>query len=107
MAKKEGRTNLVSGAGYHNWEDEPSYRGKFVDDVKNDENEIIGYLFEDSDGEQSVITNTHAITKALNTKVGDGIVRDIDCVLEFTFLGKSVLKSSGREYNRFQIDMLD
>jgi hypothetical protein len=105
----KGRTNLISGAVYHNFEESPIFKGTYKGQCmgKDDEGnpKVIGFYFENTDGEEEVVTNAFAIEKALNTVTDQGMVMDLGKVLEITFKGK-VINSKGKPFNRFDIVLL-
>jgi hypothetical protein len=104
---KKGRVNLISGAVYHNFEENPIFKGVYAGECWNDEPKLIGFYFVDGDGEQVLITNAFSIEKALNTITEDGIVKDLGKQLEITFKGKSIIKKTGKPFNRFEVVLIN
>jgi hypothetical protein len=105
-----GRTTLISGAVYHNFEENPLFTGKYKGECwgkgDNGESKCIGFYFVNGDYEEVLITNAFAIEKALNTVTSKGLVKDMDCVLEIEFQGKTIIKKTGKPFNRFQVTLL-
>jgi len=101
------RVELISGAIYHNFEESPIFKGRYLSDFhgknENGEDKVIGFLFVNTDGEEMIISNSFAIDKALNTEVGENLAKDLDRDLEITFLGKSTIKKTGKPFNRFKV----
>ncbi len=99
---------LISGAEFHDFEATPIYNGKLVSEQvreKDGEGEnqkagsVIGFIFENKAGEQSIIGNSHSIAKAVSmVKLGDW--------LRIEFLGQGA-KNNGQKFNRFKIDALE
>lgn len=100
------RKVLVSGAVYHNFEESPIYRGVYTGDCKDDDGKIIGFYFVDEEGEETIITNSFAIEKALNTELEGSLVKDMNLPIEITFQGKTIVKKTGKPFNRFQVVLL-
>lgn len=101
------RKVLVSGAVYHNFEESPIFKGQYLDEVRNDDDKLIGFLFVNSDGEEMIVSNSFAIEKAINTDIEGTLVKDMSVTLEITFLGKTIVKKTGKPFNRFQVVMID
>jgi hypothetical protein len=99
------RKQVVSGAKYHNFEETPLFVGQYVGDHINDEGKLIGYDFVTPDGELSIISNSHSITKALDTEVDGTLVRDSGKNVEITFMGKTEM-ANGKPFNRFSVVLL-
>lgn len=101
--------NLTSGAEFHKFETAPVFIGKYVEpalrekdapDAGDDESKkagsVLGYRFEDLDGEQHLIGASAGITKAIEkTKPG--------AWLRVEFKGKTK-NAKGQPVNRFQVD---
>jgi hypothetical protein len=106
------KTKLISGAVYHNFEVTPifvgSFNGECIASEGENEGECIGYYFATPDGEEVIISNSYAITKALNMEIPgtDVMVRDGNKKLEITFLGK-VQRKNGQPFNRYEINLID
>ena len=100
------RKVLVSGAGYHNFEENPIFKGTFLNDVNDEEGVLVGFNFVDTDGEEQIITNAFAINKALQTQLEEGMVKDLNLVLQITWKGKIELAASGRSYNKFEVEII-
>jgi hypothetical protein len=101
------RKVLVSGAVYHNFEESPIFKGQYLGEVRNDEEKLIGFLFVNSDGEEMIVSNSFAIEKAINIDIEGTLVKDMGVTLEITFLGKTIVKKTGKPFNRFQVVMID
>lgn len=102
---------LISGAEFHNFDEEPIFEGAFQHAVirekdgpnaATDPNEkagsVMGYLFVDDSGMETIIGNSHSVAKAIG-KVGKGDI------LRFQFLGKGQT-ASNKPFNRFKIDLM-
>lgn len=105
QAKAMKGTTLVSGAEYWDFEEVPGFVGYYRGEVqrKKGENagEVIGYNFEDQDGDLHIISNSHAITEALDILKKEGAdTKEVLLFIEFRGKGE---KSDGQEYNRFHI----
>lgn len=107
-AKVSKARTLVSGAGFHDFDEQPEFEGIFSGETVIAENDdekqgrkkgdIMGYLFEGEEGE-TIIGASHSITKAVEQIVkGDRLL--------IKFLGKQI-KGNGKPFNRFKIDLLD
>lgn len=112
------KRTIVSSAQYHDFEQNPIYTGKYVNEQRADildedtgeiENKVIGFLFEDESGEQSIITNAWSIEKALNTEdeKTNCLVKDSGLTIEIEFLGKVQKNGKGRPFNRFKVSLID
>jgi hypothetical protein len=105
----KGRTKLVSGAVYHNFDEVPLFRGIYIRECEgtdeDGEPKIMGFYFANMDGEEELITNAYAIQKALDTVTDKGMVRDLGIPLEIEFKGK-ITNAKGKPFNRFDISLL-
>lgn len=105
--------NLVSGADFHNFETSPVFVGMFTgetvkrekdadgsaDDANKKAGAIMGYVFEDKNGNLVNIGNSYLIAKAIEQiKSGDWLR------IEFTGKAKN---SKGQPVNRYKIDQLE
>jgi hypothetical protein len=104
--KKGGRTQLISGAVYHEFDKDPIFIGTYQREHYSADGNLIGYDFVNQDGEEVIISNSVAITKALDIEVNGAMVRDLGKPIEITFMGQVTIKSSGKPYNRFSIVLL-
>ena len=100
------KVQIISGANYHNFQDDSIFRGLYQGEHINDEGKIIGYDFISVDGDEVIISNSYSITKALDTEYKGTIVREGGFVLEIEFLGKSEMKN-GKPFNRFSVSILE
>jgi hypothetical protein len=102
------KQRLVSGAGYWDFEENPKFIGTFIVEVhKESDDKLIGYAFASEDGEEFLISNSHAIEKAVNMEIPgtDTLVRDGGYPLEILFKGKTT-NSKGQDVNIFTIDLI-
>lgn len=99
---------LSTGAEFHDFEKMPVYFGKYVQPVTREKDsddgtrkagEVIGYDFEDQDGNTTIIGNSHAIAKDL-AKVKPG------AIVGFKFMGKTT-NSKNQPVNRFENILFD
>jgi hypothetical protein len=106
--KRKTKT-LKSGATFHDFEDSPIYEGFFTgelviaekdnEEASRKKGDVMGYLFENLDGEETIIGNSNAIEKVIPLiSAGDQLI--------ITFKGK-VVGSNGRPYNRFKIELVE
>jgi hypothetical protein len=100
-----GRTKIVSGATYWNFEENPIFIGTYQGECHDNEGKLIGFFFIDNDNQEHIISNSYAIEKALNSDVEGTLVMDSNNVLEIISLGKSQTKE-GKQFNRFDVTML-
>lgn len=105
--KTPKRRTLVSGAAFHDFEASPEFTGTYLTPVvrekDGDENQkagdVMGYLFADENGEETIIGNSHQVGKAIEqVKKGD--------LLYFQFLGKTQ-NSKGQQVNRFRVELIE
>jgi hypothetical protein len=102
------RKTLVSAAVYHDFEAEMIFTGRYLGECTNDEGKVIGFIFVNDDGEEEIITNAYSIEKALNMENEHGqLIKDSNVLLEICFLGKTIMKKTGKPFNRFQITALE
>jgi hypothetical protein len=101
------RITLVSGAVYHNFEENPIFKGRYLGETRDDSGKLIGFLFVNDDGEEMIVSNSFSIDKALNIEVDGAMVKDLGRELEITFLGKTIVKKTGKPFNRFQVVLCD
>jgi hypothetical protein len=104
-AKKMTGNVLVSGASYWDFDEQPGFVGWYRDDVFKkkgaEAGELIGYEFEDQDGDRHIISNSYAITEALKMLKDDGIdPKNVLLFIEFRGKGE---KADGQSFNRFHI----
>lgn len=101
---------IISGAEFWDFEKNKVFRGRFVQpflrekDQENGEGkagDVIGFVFEDADGEQHLVSNSHQIKKALESP-GVGVGSQ----LQITFKGKSE-NSKGQPLNMFHVGELE
>lgn len=105
-ASQNREITLATGAVYWNFEEDPEFIGKYQGELRNEENDLIGFNFSDEKMEVWVIPNNYAIEKALNTnQQGIGLVKESGLFLKIIFLGKKELKG-GKTFSRFKISLL-
>lgn len=112
-AASSGKT-LVSGSEYWDFEAEPYFVGRWTEryakrekrpkdkpeDIEKDGKVIIGLIFESElDGEEWIIGNSYAVTKALKILEKDG---DVTVPILIEFKGKTET-ADGQPYNNFHI----
>lgn len=117
--RKPKRT-LVSGADYHDFELNPIFQGKFLNEfiaevdeedekgkkTGNKVQKCIGFLMVNEDGEECLISNSHAIEKGFNLEYEPGkTVKSQHDWVEIEFLGKETLRN-GKPYNKFKVSLL-
>lgn len=107
---------LTSGAEFHKWETAPKYVGRYTGEKQIREKDatveagkqledrekagaVLGYIFEDVEGEQTIIGGAHSVEKAMEKVQPDQWVA-------FEWLGKTK-NSKGQQVNRFKIDLMD
>jgi len=102
------RRTLISAATYHNFEEEPLFRGVYMGECKNEEGKLIGFLFCNEDGEEEMVTNSYSIEKALNMETEHGLlVKDSNLTIEIEFKDKITIKKTGKPFNRFQVCIME
>ena len=103
---------VQSGAEYYDFSQPGTeFSGKFLNPVLRDadhptetdkkKGDLLGFLFQDANGNETIIGASHAIEKAL-TKESEGVGR----YYRITFLEKTQL-DAGRTYNRFKVERFD
>jgi len=117
MSKKEvkmeieGRRKMSSAAMFYDFNANPLFVGRYVGQhlgmVEDPETKIkheglIGYDFVDDDGVEVIISNSHAITKALHADFDGREASNVPGIWEITFVGK-IVNSKGKPFNRFDI----
>ena len=100
------RTKIVSGALFHNFDETPLFTGTYVGECFNNDNEMIGYYFADTEGEQVIIPNSFAIKKALESEIENMIVKDMPNLIEIEFKGK-IIRKNGLPFNRYEISIIE
>lgn len=107
-----GKT-LVSGAGYHDFKTSPVYQGQYRRNVVREKDgdlaknppekagDLIGFIFEDEFGQETIISNSFNILKAL-----EAIKYDTKTTLWIEFQGK-VAGKGGRMVNRFHVQTVE
>jgi len=105
------RVHLSSASLFHRFDDIPQFVGRYlrehigmVEDKETHEKKegVIGYDFVNDDGEEVILSNSHAITKSLNTEVGGKLAKEIPGIFDITFKGK-ITNSQGKPFNRFDV----
>lgn len=101
---------LSNAADFWNWDENPVFNGKFIEPVlrETDDEEtgqkagtVMGYLFEDAQGETHIIGASYQIEKALTSKtVG------VNDALRITFVNTKKL-DGGRSVRRFKIELFE
>lgn len=102
---------IVSAADFKEFGQGESYSGKFVRPVLRDadhptdsdkkKGDLMGYLFEDYKGEETIIGASHSITKAL-TAESEGVGN----FYQITFIEKVQLEK-GKSFNRYDVQAYD
>lgn len=103
---------VVSGADFHNFEEEPYFEGFYLKPVVREQDsadgdhkkgDLMGYLFADADtGEEVIIGNSHQIEKTLRTPYKGTEIKDLeDCIICIRYLGKGV-NSKKQPFNKFK-----
>jgi hypothetical protein len=109
VPKNPKKTRIVSGASYHDFEATPIFVGTYIGEHHSekveDDFKVIGYDFITLDGEEVIISNSHSITKALDTEIDGTLVRELNKPLEIQFLGK-IMSANGKPFNRFSVSLL-
>jgi hypothetical protein len=100
------KTQIISGANYHNFQETPVFQGVYQGEHINDEGKLIGYDFISVDGDEVIISNSYSITKALDAEFKGTIVSEGGFVMEIEFLGKAEMKN-GKPFNRFSVSILE
>lgn len=108
QGRPQGKT-LVSGASYHDFQKVPVYIGQYRRDVIREKDgqgpnekkgDVIGFVFEDEFGGETIISNSYSIKKALETI---GYPHDVTLWIEFQ--GKTMVK--GKPFNRFHVQTVE
>ena len=102
---------IVSAADFKEFVEGESYSGKFVRPVHRETDhptdpskkrgDLMGYLFEDYKGEETIIGASHSITKAL-TAENEGVGN----FYQITFVEK-VNIDGGRAFNKYDVQAYD
>lgn len=98
---------IISGAQYWDFDTNPQFEGMYRGQVIREEDQkVIGFNFEDMAGDLHIISNSHSIEKSLHTPHKDGeLYEDPEAVLRILFLGKTEI--NGKPFNRFKISLLE
>jgi hypothetical protein len=95
---------LISGANYHDFEQEPIFEGQFIKNVESEKDgKLLGFLFVSQDGEEKIVSSSYAVFKAIQKSVELGIDKPY---LIIEFKGKEIIKKTGLPFNRFNIQLL-
>lgn len=114
VAPQPKRTTLTSAATFWDFKKEPFFEGQHTgntvqaeqDDPDNNrkKGDIMGYEFVDDQGEIHIIGNSFQMEKAMEKCKSMGIEKPY---LIIEFKGTEKLKKSGRQFNRFSIELLE
>jgi hypothetical protein len=97
-----GKKRLVDASEYWNFETDETFIGYFCREKRDDSGKLIGYIFAGEDGDEFIISNCFSITKALEM-----VSFDHKALLEIIFRGKVTVKSTGKPFNKFEINLLN
>lgn len=102
--------NLDDSCEYWDFRENPIFEGRYKGEHygkdKDDKEKLIGYIFEDLEGETWLIGNTHLVTKNINVDYGgEPIKNSKDGYFRFEFKGQT-FKSDGLPFNKFKIDYI-
>lgn len=120
MQKREGVLTVTEGSTIWNFKKAPLFIGRPTGDIKiirdkeSDDPEatkILGYIFEDEDGDKWIIGNSYAVHTSMDTLIvnpdgEEAKLIDLKPLVQIEWQGKTRLKS-GKTANRFEIDILE
>lgn len=98
---KTGKRTLVDACDYWDFENYDTFVGSFRDNKFDATGKLIGYVMAQENGERFIISNSYSITKALEM-----VSYDPGAILEIIFKGKIEVKSTGKPFNKFEINLL-
>ena len=110
--KKSPFKSVIKNLGFHNFDEEANFLGKYVDTVQisADEEEgsdkkvetfIANVFFDLKTGEQVYIGNSYSINKAIKLARAEYAEQITNVVFNIEFLGKTTVK--GKPFNQFEI----